>query len=117
MHKLSTRVIALLATAVVLLLPSPHLATGKEAVEAADATVLELDLQLDGEIRTLRFTPLDDLVQAAERFEKEELGGVQGSGVHIPLMKKLTTSKGHEPYEDQVKTLVVREKKRRRPKS
>ena len=104
MHKLSTRVIALLATAVVLLLPSPHLATGKEAVEAADATVLELDLQLDGEIRTLRFTPLDDLVQAAERFEKEELGGVQGSGC---LHEAEAAMYGREPH--CMSTRIVRE--------
>ena len=71
MHKqVSTQVLAVLA--VVLLLSSPHLATGEDAV-------LKLDLKLDGEIRSLRFTPRDDLVQAAERFEHEQLRGVQGA--------------------------------------
>ena len=72
MHKqVSTQVLAVLAG--VLLLSSPHLATGEDAV-------LKLDLKLDGEIRSLRFTPRDDLVQAAERFEHEQLRGVQGGG-------------------------------------
>ena len=71
MHKqVSTQVLAVLA--VVLLLSSPHLATGEDAV-------LKLDLKLDGEIQSLRFTPRDDLVQAAERFEHEQLRGVQGA--------------------------------------
>ena len=87
MHKqVSTQVLAVMA--VVLLLSSPHLTTGEDAV-------LKLDLKLDGEIRSLRFTPRDDLVQAAERFEHEQLRGVQGGGcmsVVLSMNKFLRTT-------------------------
>ena len=106
MHKqVSTQVLAVMA--VVLLLSSPHLTTGEDAV-------LKLDLKLDGEIRSLRFTPRDGLVQAAERFEHEQLRGVEvellkyrDTGTDTALAQRYSGKKAMTPTwtEDYIKTL------------